>query len=119
MTFSQAVRLYLDGVDGNISLKPKSKAYRHLISKFILKTWPESLKDSDVRKVNERDCQRWLFQFQKRYAPSVINNAIGTMRGIFDVAVGAGARFDNPASSLKRVKVRPKLLNLPTREQFE
>jgi len=119
LTFLQALKIYLEGIDGNVSLKPKSKAYRHLISKFILKTWPGVLKDADIRKPNERDCQRWLFQFQKLYAPSVINNSIGTLRGIFDVAVNAGARFDNPALNLKRVRVRPKRLNLPSREQFE
>jgi len=85
LTSLQAVKIYLDGINGNVSLKPKSKAYRHLISKFILKTWPGVLKDADIRKPNERDCQRWLFQFQKLYAPSVINNSIGTLRGIFDV----------------------------------
>src|SRR6266480_1991477 len=41
MTFSEALQTYLDSVDANVSLKPKSKAYRHLLSKFILRTWPE------------------------------------------------------------------------------
>src|SRR6266516_4795764 len=37
----------------------------------------------------------------------------------FRRSVNAGARFDNPALNLKRVRVRPKRLNLPSREQFE
>jgi integrase len=117
--FLQALKAYLEGIDGNVRLKPRSKAYRHLLSKFIIKTWPGVLLEADIRKINERDCERWLFQFQKLYAPSVINNAIGTLRAVFEIAVKAGARFDNPASNLKRVKIRPKRLNLPSRDQFD
>jgi len=119
MSFAQALKAYLEQVDGNARLKPRSKSYRHLLSKFIIKTWPGVLLGADIRKVNERDCERWLFQFQKLYAPSVINNAIGTLRAVFEIAVKVGARFDNPAANLKRVRVRAKRLNLPSRDQFE
>ncbi len=53
-----------------------------------------------MRKVSERDCQEWLVRFQKQYAPSVVNNAIGTLRGVFAEAVNNGARFGNPAANL-------------------
>src|SRR5439155_18929995 len=56
MTFFQALQIYLESVDTNVSLKPKSKEYRHLLAKFILGTWPE-LKHADIRQVAERDCQ--------------------------------------------------------------
>jgi integrase len=118
MTFAQAMGIYLERVESDVSLKPASKRYRRMLSKFIVKTWPE-LKQMDIRKINERDCQRWLHQFQRTYAASVVNNSIGTLRAIFDIAVNAGARFENPAANLKRVKVRQKNLQLPTREQFE
>jgi integrase len=118
MTFAQAMKVYLESVESNVSLKSASKHYRQMLSNFILKTWPE-LKQLDIRKINERDCQRWLFQFQREYAPTVVNNSIGTLRAIFEIAVNSGARFENPAANLKRVKVRQKLLQLPTREQFE
>ena len=118
MTFAQAMRIYLDAVRSNVSLKPASKRYRQMLSNFIVKTWPE-LRQTDIRKINERDCQRWLFQFQQRYAPTVVNNSIGTLRAIFQVAVDAGARFENPTVHLKRVKIRQKHFQLPTREEFE
>jgi len=118
MTFGQAMRVYLDGVESDVSLKPASKRYRQLLSNFIVKTWPE-LKQADIRKVNERDCQRWLFRFQQNYAPTVVNNSIGTLRAIFQEAVNAGARFENPATNLKRVKIRPKVLHLPSTDEFQ
>jgi len=118
MTFIQAMQVYLESVEANVSLKPSTKHYRHFLSKLILRTWPE-LKNADVRKITERDCQRWSLTFQQQYAPTVVNNSFGTLRAIFRTAVDAGARFENPAGSLRRVKVRPKSLRLPSREQFD
>jgi integrase len=40
------------------------------------------------------------------------------LRAIFDEAIGSGARFNNPAAGLSRVKVRQKRLELPSREEF-
>jgi integrase len=117
MTFSQTMQIYLESVEADASLKPSSKHYRRLLSKFIVRTWPE-LKTADIRAIKERDCQKWLLKFQQRYAPSVVNNSIGTMKAIFKAAVDAGARFDNPASNLKRVKIRAKQLQLPSTEEF-
>jgi integrase len=118
LTVGQAIQIYLDGVDANVSLKPKSKAYRRLLCGFILRTWP-GLKEADIRKVTERDCQKWAAAFQKMYASTVVNNSIGTLRAIFQEAVDAGARFENPARDLKKVKVRKKQLQLPSKEEFE
>lgn len=84
---------------------------------FILKSWP-GLAELDVRKITERDCEQWLSRYQKHYAPSVVNNSIGTLKAIFEVAIKAGARFDNPTIRLQRAKVRHKRLELPSRQQF-
>jgi site-specific recombinase XerD len=72
----------------------------------------------DVRKVTERDCEWWLGRYQHQYAPSVVNNAIATLRGIFQEAINTGARFNNPAAGLSRVKIRQKRLELPSREEL-
>jgi integrase len=117
MTVGDATRVYLENVRANVSIKPRSKDYREDLIDFIDRSWP-TLFPTDVRKVSERDCQDWLLRFQKRYAPSVINNAIGTLRAVFDEAVKSGARFGNPAANLSRVRIRPKRLELPSREQF-
>lgn len=117
MTFGAAAEVYLRKVRANVSLKPRSKDYRDMMIDFLRRSWP-ALFETDVRKVNERDCQEWLGRYQRQYAGSVINNSIGTLRAVFDEAINAGARFNNPAAVLARVKVRPKRLELPSREQF-
>ena len=71
-----------------------------------------------MRKVNERDCENLVSRYQQRYAPSVVNNSIGTLRAVFDEAIGSGARFNNPAAGLSRIKIRQKRLELPSRGEF-
>jgi integrase len=100
-----------------MSLKPRSNDNREQTVDFIHRSWP-SLFETDVRKVSERDCENWLMRFQQQYAPSVDNNSIGTLRAIFDEVISTGARFNNPAAGLARVKIRRKQLELPSREQF-
>ncbi len=84
---------------------------------FIRRSWP-ALMETDVRKVSERDSESWLMKYQQQYAPTVVNNSIGTLRAIFDEAISTGARFNNPTGELSRVKVRAKRLELPSREEF-
>jgi integrase len=117
MTVGDAVRAYQEKIHANISLKPRSKDYYNGLIDFINRSWP-TLFATDVRKVSERDCQEWLVKFQKQYAPSVVNNAIGTLRGVFAEAVNSGARFGNPAANLSRMRIRAKQLELPSREEF-
>ncbi len=117
MTVADAVEVYLRKVRASVSLKPRSKAYREMMMDFIRRSWP-SLLEMDVRKVSERDCENWLTRYQQRYAPTVVNNSIGTLRGVFEEAISTGARFNNPAARLSRVRVRQKRLELPSREEF-
>jgi len=117
MTFQKALEVYQEKIDADGSLKPRSKEYRKQTIDFLLKTWP-GVQKLNVREIQERDCVQWLARFQKKYAPSVVNNTIGTLRGIFKVAIQAGARFGNPANELKRVRINQKKMTLPTRTQF-
>lgn len=117
MTVGDAAEVYLQRINAKISLKPRSKQYYADIIDFICRSWP-SLFETDVRKVSPRDCESWLARYQQQYAPSVVNNAIATLRAIFQETIGTGARFNNPAAELARVKLRQKRLDLPSRDQF-
>jgi integrase len=117
MSVGDAARAYLEKIDASVSLKPRSKVYLRLLYDFIKRTWPK-LPETDVRRVTEGDCRTWLSAYQQRYSPTVINNSIAVLRAVFQEAISAGARFNNPAGALKRVKVRAKQLELPSRDQF-
>jgi integrase len=117
MAWGEAVSTYRQQIQSSTRLKPKSKKYRLMTIDFIEKSWP-GLATEEARKISKRDCEKWLDRFHKKYAASVVNNCIGTMRAVFEIVVKAGVRFDNPAARLQRSKIRQKRLDLPSREQF-
>jgi integrase len=117
MKFGDSLAIYRQRLQGDASLKPRSKVYREERIAALLKSWPE-LENKDVRKIAKHECLNWATLFAERAAPSNFNNTIGTLRLILDIAVEAGARYDNPARFIKRLRVRPKALRLPSHEQF-
>lgn len=117
LTFADVVEQYRCRIESEPRLKPASRHYRLMTVDFIVKTWPAIL-TKKIGKITYRECIDWLRTYQTKYAPSVINNSIGTLRAIFDEAIERGARFSNPAARLKRVPLRQRPLTLPTRTQF-
>ncbi len=117
MTVGDVVEACLRKVRDSVLLKPRSKDYRQMMMDFIRRSWP-SLLGTDVRRVTEGDCKDCLVRYQQHYSPSIVNNSIGTLRAIFDEAIRTGARFNNPAAGLSRMKIRQKRLELTSREEF-
>jgi integrase len=117
MTFESALEIYRGRLNGNAALKPRSKVYREERIAALIKSWP-GLESLDVRKINKTECLTWAAGFSKNAAPSNYNNTIGTLRLILDVAVEAGAIYDNAARFIKRLRIQPKRLHLPSQAQF-
>jgi integrase len=117
MKVADSAQIFLSKTETNASIKPRTKAYYRALMEFVQRSWP-TLCETDIRKVSERDCEEWLANYQKHYAPTVVNNSIAILREIFQEAIRAGARFNNPAATLSRVRVYAKRLELPSREQF-
>jgi integrase len=117
MTFADALAIYKQRLAGDGSLKPRSKVYREERIAALLRSWP-SLAKTDSRKISKSDCLAWAAGFGQKAAPSNFNNTVGTLRLVLDIAVEAGARYDNPARFIKRLRVLPKKLQLPSEDQF-
>jgi integrase len=117
LTFADVVQQYRGRIESEPRLKPASRAYRLMTVDFIVKSWPMIL-TKKIGKITYRECADWLRHYQTKYAPSVVNNSIGTLRAIFNEAIECGARFSNPALRLKRVRMRQRPLALPARAQF-
>ena len=117
MTFGDALQTYRERLKGDQSLKDRSKTYREERIAALLKSWPE-LEQTDVAQISKADCLAWAGRFGQKASPSAFNNTVGTLRLVLDIAVEAGARYDNPVVHIKRKKVRQKLLHLPSQEQF-
>ena len=117
MPFGQALETYRERLKGDQSLKDRSKTYREERIAALLKSWPE-LEQTDVAQISKADCLAWAGRFGQKASPSAFNNTAGTLKLVLDLAVEAGARYDNPAVHIKRKKVRQKLLHLPSQDQF-
>src|SRR6202789_3765780 len=109
MTFADALQTYRERLNGDQSLKERSKAYREERITALLKSWPD-LNQMDVAQISKADGLAWAARFGKTASPSAFNNTIGTFKLVLDIAVEAGARYDNPAVHIKRKKIRPKQL---------
>ena len=117
MTFADALQTYRERLKGDHSLKDRSKSYREERITALLKSWCD-LNQTDISQISKADCLTWAADFGKTASPSAFNNTAGTLRLVLDIAVEAGARYDNPAIHIKRKKVRQKLLQLPSQKQF-
>jgi len=117
MAFGDALAIYKQRLAGDGSLKPRSKDYRLERIAALIKSW-RGLERIDIRKISKSDCLAWAAQFGQKAAPSNFNNTVGTLRLVLDIAVEAGARYDNPARFIKRMRVMPKKLRLPSHNEF-
>jgi integrase len=63
-------------------------------------------------------CLEGAGTFGAETSPTAFNHTISILRGIIEVGVECGARYDNPAKSIKRVSERSKKLHLPDFDQF-
>ena len=64
MTVGDAARSYATKIDASgASLKPRTKDYYTMVLGFVERSWP-SLFETDVRRVSDRDCKKWLADFQ-------------------------------------------------------
>ena len=117
MTFGDALAIFKKRLEEAHHLKPRAKEYRKDTIDALLKTWPD-LESFDVRKISVADCSQWASGYSKKYCPSFFNNTVGTLRMVLKIAIDAGARYGNPASEIKKAKIRQKILKLPEQNQF-
>ena len=117
MVVADAIRLYAIALSENVGIKSSTRHYWTQVVKALQKSWP-GLAQTNVRRVTPGDCRTWAARYSRKVSPSRYNNTIAALKHIFDHALAVGALFRNPACELKRCKVRPKELELPSRQKF-
>jgi integrase len=117
MTFGEALEIFRQRINGDVSLKPRTKSYYAERTTALLKSWP-SLERTDVRRLSTSDCLTWAASFGSEASPTAFNNTVKVLRDVLAIAMECGARYDNPALSIKRAGVRPKKLQLPEFSKF-
>ena len=111
------MEIYRQRKAGDASLKPRTREYHEERIKALVQSWP-SLKEREIRGITKSECLNWAANFGKKSSPSAFNHTIGVFRGLLEIGIEVGARYDNPAKFIKRASERSKLLTLPEPQQF-
>jgi integrase len=115
MIVGDALAIFRQRVQGDASLKPRTKAHREERMAALVRTWP-GLEKTDVRRITKQDCLHWAAGYQTSAVN--FNKTVQTLRLILEIPVEAGVRYDNPARFIRTMKLRPKTLQLPSKAQF-
>ncbi len=85
----------------------------------MLKRCDETPFPLSAAKIANSRCEELARELATHYSATRCTGIISTLRGILNLAVDSGIRYDNPASGIQRAKVRQKQLKLPSQAQFE
>ncbi|HUZ07745.1 MAG TPA: site-specific integrase [Candidatus Paceibacterota bacterium] len=117
LRFGDALVIFRGKLQKDASLKPRTKIFREERIAALLKSWP-GLEKTQVRKISKHDCLAWAAEYSAGASPACVNTSVATLRMVIEVAIEAGARYDNPAKFIKKLRVRQKELQLPNHDQF-
>jgi integrase len=117
MTFSEALAIHRQEFKDRLNIKPATVRYWNQIFLALDRSWP-GLLEREVRRISPNECREWASVFAKKSSPTRFNNTIDALRHVFKVAIDAGILYRNPAAELKRARIRPRQLRLPTRAEF-
>lgn len=71
-----------------------------------------------LRNVTAAHCEAWVTKRGDKIAPQTFAHELDTMRAVFDYAKEQGLILRNPAQAIKRKRILPAKIEVPTREQF-
>jgi len=117
MTFGEAVELKKANIAANVAIKRRTRTYWDQTFIALEKSWP-GLLETELRKVTPSACQEWAGRYSKSICATRYNGALTTLRHTLEMGIEHGIILSNPAANLKRMRVRAKRLELPTRDQF-
>jgi integrase len=114
---ADAIEIHKQRLAGNGSLKPRTKDYHAQRITALLKSWPE-LEKKEIRSITKTDCLNWAAKFGAGRSATAFNHTISILRNLVEIGIEMGARYDNPARFIKRLRERSKRLTLPESGKF-
>ncbi len=116
-TFRDLSEEFLEKSKNNYRIKPQTKKYHCDCVASIEKHFNRFFL-SNIAKLTQSDCSKLAESLARKYGATRFNGIISTLRGIFNIAVENGCRYDNPAVSIKRARVPKRELQLPSEGEF-
>src|SRR2546428_14125289 len=99
MTFGQAAKIHLQNLDDNPRLKPRTRDYWRQRLVALTKSW-EGLKETEVRKITQRDCKRGAGKSARKASLANYTNTIALLRQALAGPVDRRGLFARPAAPL-------------------
>ncbi|MDB6035036.1 MAG: Site-specific tyrosine recombinase XerC [Verrucomicrobiales bacterium] len=115
-SFGDALKLYEKDLESEHAVSDSTKRYRKYCIKKLNTSWPE-LANTKLNRIMPADCKVWSMRFSKEVDEQYFNNVLGTFRAI--LKRGGISSDEDPASEVKRIGVKPTVLNLPSATQFD
>jgi integrase len=115
-TFEQARLDYESDLENDYTLSDGSRKYRKARIAALLKSW-NGLDGLALDKISVTACRKWASSFSEKWDEQNFNNTLGTLRAIIER--GGVGHDANPAYKIKRLGVKPTVLQLPEPEQFD
>ncbi len=100
-----------------MTLKPAAVAYYEQRLTALEKGWPE-LTRLEAKKVTDQEVKKWADRARLEMSGSAFNHTLGFLKNLFDYAIKAGARFDNPASGIMRESETAAEVKVLNNDQF-
>jgi integrase len=115
--FGDMLSMFESRLASDTERKPRTKSYYKERTTALLKSWP-GITRMDVRDFTKANCLEWSAKFSKQSSETAYNNTVAVLRQVLDLALEAGARYENPAKAIRRRSPKPKKLTLPSQDQF-
>ena len=100
--FGDALAVYEQRLQGDISIKPRTREYHQQRTKALIASWPE-LKQAEVRNITKAECLNWAARCSKKRSPdgspkarsaTAFNHTVGIFRQILEIGIEAAVRYD-------------------------
>ena len=131
MTVAMAIERIMCDVRAQIPMRRRGRKsaitvssahYRSQTVDSLCKSWGEMIGSEfetlEIRKVTAGDVRRWADGYRARASATRFNNALGSLRRIFEIGIEAGELHRNPTQDVARSYKKPKATYTPTREEF-
>ena len=112
----------IDAVKARVAINPNLRAasskYRTDTIIFLEKTFP-GLRKLKPKEFTSTVCLEWFSSIKGQYSGALVNNALGSLRMIVKEAMKSGLILKDPTEDIKRTRVVPKKLTLPSPDDFK
>ena len=114
VTFKDARGLYEADLEADHGIGKNAKRYRRYCIKALLATWP-GLDDMKLERISVTGSKEWAKRAADKFDAQYFNNMLGTLRAI----IALGRLPENPADQVKRMGIKPTVLQLPEPAQYD